>query len=396
MAKNNRLGLSACIGETIVGSKYPVFYDPHYCILNNMSPVTLVTGSPGTGKTFFGLVLASHCSIMGKLSFIIDPKGDFISLKLMEKMGEINSVQIWSVIEVNGDVKEENIGMLDPTSFTGNIHEDAALTLDVIKTLIGSITDTQNTELVPIVRDVVESPQPSFTAVVQKLLKNRDDEIRTLGFSLDTLLKLPSAKLLTSNKRIKKRELKFNSGTVVASIMGLDLPKDASDPAKYSAKEKISVAIIGLLTMSVLNIMRGLPKSIFKTLIVDEAWALMATKAGKDLISQTSLLGRSLNMATILMTQSPQHIETEDGPDLDTTISTRFAFGNPGETDNIITVRGMRLPEGEGWESLIPALEVGECLMQNSNGTRSVIHIMAQDNWKNIFDTNPLSVIEGR
>ena len=205
MATKTKFGMSTYIGETITGLPYPVFYDPHYPILINNPPVSLITGSPGSGKTFSGLLIASHASALGKIGVILDPKGDFTALKKLEKAGYIGKINIWSVADLDGEVLEENVGMLDPTAFTPDTNQNTALTIDVIKSLIGDLTPKQITNLTPIIRDIVEGNSPSFLRVAQKLMSSRDDEIRSLGYSLDTLLQTKLAKLIVLNKRIQKK-----------------------------------------------------------------------------------------------------------------------------------------------------------------------------------------------
>lgn len=385
-----RYGLSTCIGETLVGMPYPVFFDPHYAHRINKPPVSLITGSPGSGKTFFGLILAAHASIMNKQGFIFDPKGDFFALKKLERAGYIKNIHIWSVISADGTVSEENVGMLDPTTFTNNTNENTALTIDIITLLTGEVTPKQRNALTPIIRDICESEsKASFQMVVSKLLSSRDEEIRSLGYSLDTLLQTDLAKLLVKNKRIKQKRIKLEEGFVVANLMGLKLPSETTDPKDYSSAEKVSICVMGLLTSLILDIMGKKPKTISKTLIIDEAWAIMATKAGRNMIKQVGRLGRSLNMAAILLTQSPTHLEVEGQNDMETMVSSRFAFRNGNTKDNLITCNAMKLPEGEGWETLIPSLETGECLMQDSLGNMSFVHVMAEDGWGELFNTNP-------
>ena len=389
---DKKYGMSTCIGETLIGLPYPVFFDCHYPIQLNKPPVTLITGSPGSGKTYFGLTLAAHASILGKQGFIFDPKGDFIALKKLERMGEINNIQIWSVIDVDGNVADENVGMLDPTTFTDSYDENTALTIDIITLLVGEISSTQINALTPIVRDVVESDNNvSFGRVVQKLLSSRNEEIRSLGYRLDTLLKIPIAKLLIKNKRIKTQKIKLEKGFVVANLMGLKLPHENTPREEYTSTESVSVCIMGLLTSMVLDLMGKKPKNIFKTLIIDEAWSVMATKAGRNMIQQVARLGRSLNMSAILLTQSPTHLEVEGADDMETMISTRFAFRNNNEKDNLITCNAMKLTEGEGWETLIPELQTGQALMQDCNRGIALVHVIAQDGWGEAFNTNPIA-----
>ena len=390
MATKTKFGMSTYIGETITGLPYPVFYDPHYPILINNPPVSLITGSPGSGKTFSGLLIASHASALGKIGVILDPKGDFTALKKLEKAGYIGKINIWSVADLDGEVLEENVGMLDPTAFTPDTNQNTALTIDVIKSLIGDLTPKQITNLTPIIRDIVEGNSPSFLRVAQKLMSSRDDEIRSLGYSLDTLLQTKLAKLIVLNKRIQKKPLVLEEGFIVANLMGLSMPPDTKPSKEWSSAEKISIIIIGLLSQLILDMMGKKPKKIYKTLIIDEAWAIMATESGKSMIRATARLGRSLNLAVILITQSTKHLGVGENSDTNTMISVRFAFRNNDDKDNMTTCKYMRLPEDEGWEQIIRELETGECLMQDALFNTSIVHIMTNDKWQKMFNTNPI------
>ncbi len=390
MATKTKFGMSTYIGETITGLPYPVFYDPHYPILINNPPVSLITGSPGSGKTFSGLLIASHASALGKIGVILDPKGDFTALKKLEKAGYIGKINIWSVADLDGEVLEENVGMLDPTAFTPDTNQNTALTIDVIKSLIGDLTPKQITNLTPIIRDIVEGNSPSFLRVAQKLMSSRDDEIRSLGYSLDTLLQTKLAKLIVLNKRIQKKPLVLEEGFIVANLMGLSMPPDTKPSKEWTSAEKISIIIMGLLSQLILDMMGKKPKKIYKTLIIDEAWAIMATESGKSMIRATARLGRSLNLAVILITQSTKHLGVGENSDTNTMISVRFAFRNNDDKDNMTTCKYMRLPEDEGWEQIIRELETGECLMQDALFNTSIVHIMTNDKWQKMFNTNPI------
>ena len=134
--------------------------------------------------------------------------------------------------------------MLDPTAFTSDTSQNTALTIDVIKTLIGDLTYKQITNLTPIIRDIVEGNSPSFLRVAQKLMSSRDDEIRSLGYSLDTLLQTKLAKLLVLNKRIQKKPLVLEEGFIVANLMGLSMPPDTKPSKEWTSSEKISIIIM--------------------------------------------------------------------------------------------------------------------------------------------------------
>lgn len=386
-----KLSLSMPIGETASGLPTPVFYDPHYAIRINKPPVTLITGAPGAGKTITTLLFASHSALLNKITFILDPKGDFLSLKLLEEAGEIENVKIWSVFSdaSASTVSENNIGMLDPTCLTEDRNENASLTLETISTLVKTLSANQRNALIPIIQDEVESKNPSMNSIKMTLARSQDPEISTLSHELGLALSMPAGKLLSASSK-KTTKLNLKSGVVVASLMGLSLPPSNKEEEKYLEKERLSVAIIRLLTHLVLNVMKKIPKTVSKTLFIDEAWAVFNNESGKNLIDEVSLLGRSLNMATVLSTQSPHHIKSTEGKaDLDTTISTRFAFRNPSEKDNIETTKAMNLPANAGYEGSFISLADGQCLMKDCQGNFAFVDILVPDGWIEIFNTTP-------
>lgn len=386
-----KYSMSMPIGVTATGLPTPVFFDPHYAIRINKPPVTLVTGSPGAGKTVASLLLAAHSALLNKTTFILDPKGDFLSLKLLEDAGEVENIHVWSIFQdvEEGTVRESNIGMLDPTRLTEDVNENASLTLETIGTLVKTLSPNQRNALIPIIQDVTESKNPSMNNIRMVLARSQDPEISTLSHELGLSLSMPAGKLLSaSSKSVNK--LKLGKGVIVASLMGLSLPASTKKEENYLEKERLSVAIIRLLTHMVLDVMKKVPKTVSKTLFIDEAWAVFNNSSGRDLIDEVSLLGRSLNMAVILSTQSPAHVMgIEGGANLDTTISTRLAFRNTSDADNELTTKAMDLPTGVGYEKTFKELANGQCLMKDSQEQFAFVDIMLPNGWLEIFDTTP-------
>ena len=152
---------------------------------------------------------------------------------------------------------------------------------------------------------------------------------------------------------------------------------------------------MALITNFVTNAMtKDISKEVFKMVTIDEAWSVMASQTGRDLINKVGLLGRSLNVSLLLATQSPKHIEKVEGVDISTTISVRFAFRNDSKEDNLITVNSMNLPSGEGWEEIGLNLDTGQCLMHDVLKNTGVIQVSVPYEWQSMFDTNPLALIE--
>jgi len=397
--RKNKLGVSSFIGEQLSGVPYPVFFDPHFPLINSKPPGTLITGSPGSGKTWLLLLLCAHASLMGKTSVILDPKGDFIALKKLEREGVLANVQIWNLSPQTDNNEttdlEKNNGVLDPITLFDNPDENVALTEFVISSLIGGeLTKTQSNYLIPILKDVVASPNPNFNLVVSKLSRNQNEEVRNLGIKLGSIAGLGLAQLLFPDRRkAKAKRVSFQGGTTVVNLMGLHFPAQGSKPSTWSDDEKLSITIMSLITTLVANtMMKDISKRIFKMVVIDEAWTIMSSQKGRDLINELGLKGRSLNVALLLATQSPKHIKV-DGVDISNVISTRFAFRNDSKENNKITVESMNLPQNEGWEEIGIHLETGQCLMQDSLKNIGVVQISVPYEWQAMFDTNPLALI---
>ena len=150
------------------------------------------------------------------------------------------------------------------------------------------------------------------------------------------------------------------------------------------------MAIMALVSLLVGELMSTIDYSKQKLLIVDEARMIINTSVGNSMITDVALLGRSMNMATILLTQSPRHLNPTGGESkINSTITTRFAFRNDDMEDNKVTVESMKLPASSNWESLIASLDTGQCLMKDSHGQVGVVNIIARDDLTRAFSTNP-------
>lgn len=385
----SKYGMSHFIGVTSDGVPFPVFYDPHYAISINRPPVTVITGEPGSGKTVFSLLATAHSAISNKITIVVDPKGDFINLKKLEMAGVLPKVNVWSAFSdvESREVDSRNFGMLDPTCMTEDIAQNTSLTIDVIKTLAQSITHKQSAALIPIVQDITGGEHPSFSKVVNTLKRNQDTEIRSLGFQLELMLDTQIAKLLVAPSK-KRNRINLSEGTIVMSLLGVSFPNAKTPKESYSNDELIAVAIMSLLTYLILDVMKKIPKSRYKTLVIDEAWAVIATASGKSMINDVSLLGRSLNMATILTTQSPRHLESpSDEASIENTITTRFAFRNQSNIDNKTNAELMKLPGG--LEGIYGSLRNGECFMQDARNQLGRVQIELSPQWLNAFTTTP-------
>lgn len=369
---------SVFIGKTTPGYANPVFFDPHTSVFNNKPPCTLITGGPGSGKTFLGLTLASISAILGKTTIILDPKGDFLALKSLED--EIGKLNVW-------DIRSGRKGMLDPFYMAEKPADKLSLAIEVIGLFVGGLDSNALTVLSPILQDVIAAPNPSLQKVVDELRGSLSEEGRGLGARLDLVSKLEHARLCFAPGNRSREAVDFSSGITAITLLGLELPGADSAP---SFQGQLASGIMFLLTNFLRNVMMNDQSDNPKTIIIDEAHEILSSSAGQSVIKKMALLGRSKKLALIMISQNVSHFANLD---ISNTISTRFAFKSAKDDAKRI-VEAMDLPIDAGFESVIIQLEPGECLMSDSamkNPRYSKVSIVAWNKrWKKAFETNPL------
>lgn len=372
---------TAYIGETSRGVPNGVFFDPHTQIANNKPPVTFLSGSPGTGKTNLAATLACQSAIEDKTTIVVDWKGDFLALKNLED--EIGPVRIWAL--GNGGTP----GSLDPFNMSEDPKEQVQVAMDVIGMFLGGMTNEDVRWVAPIVNDVVadRSRQASLTRVVQMLRASEHSEARGIGAQLRLMSQMSHATICFAPGTSKRRTIALDGGTTVATLFGLELPTSQEDALKDNSA-RLASGIFYLLTYFIRHVMQNSTSVRPKTLIIDEAWAILSTEAGARITKEVSLLGRSKKLAMILATQNYSHIGDKG---LENTIGTHFAFGASATAAKDV-IKGLELSESENFEGLVSTLDTGECLMsdfRNPHRYSTVTIERWRDDWKEALNTNP-------
>lgn len=370
------------IAETFDGM--PVFFDPNTSLYNSRPPGTVITGEPGSGKTFFSSILAMNAAISGKQVVVFDPKGDFLSLAYMKD--ELDDLLVWDLSQ------DQQAGILDPFYMVEDPSEQLTLVTSILSFFLGGIKDNEQTILNPLIMDVIESRNPSLQKIVRELEKDpNSEEARNLGTRLKAIQQMPYAKLCfaPSSKNRKIRNLSKNLSII--TLLGLPIPtteKQAEEP-----RGRLASGILYLVTYLISKLLQEkvTENSPPQMLLVDEAWSILSNNYGADLIKSIALMGRSLGFSLILATQNNSHIKKSD---IENAISTRFAFRcSPKEAASL--VEDMSLPENEGFEGVFSSLEQGQCIMQDFEGRYAGISILSwRKDWEEKLTTNPKEIAE--
>lgn len=379
------------IGETIMGSHSPVFFDLHTPVASNNPSGVYLSGSPGSGKTFTAELLAYLSTISGKTTVYLDPKADSISLlNLQSDIGDIN---VWDL--ANDSQVEE--GILDPFSLVKDPAQQQILVMELIEAFVGDVTSVQRNSLTPIIEDVVKMPEPSLSIVMQKLLSRRNDpDANALGYQLRLMRPLPFSRLCFDH--YQGNGMKIGKGLTIITLLGLELPD--ADTSEYTPQTRLGMGIMLLITTYIRNIMmdnEGKEKAsaagkkyvpMPKTIIIDESWAILATKTGRKIVSELCRLGRSLSTACVLISQNADDIEKYG---ISNSISTRFAFRTKTKDEAQKVRESFDLPSDIGIEdTMTNDFDAGDCLMKDFNGNIACVHIDAYDSRVvRAFNTNP-------
>jgi hypothetical protein len=377
MAKQ-RESTSLFIGETSRGRAIPVFWDPHTPIINNKPPVCLITGSPGSGKTFLGLTLAAQSALLGKTTVVIDPKGDFLALNnIRDDLGQFVVI----------DLDRGKPGLLDPCYMATTSEDKISLVIEVLDIFLGGLSGEDLTVLAPIVKDVIAGPNPSLQKVLENLRGSEKSRARDIGTQLDLISKMKYAKLCFAPGNSSREALRLNEGLTVFTMVNLQLP--APNEETTTRQGKFATGLMFLLTDFLRRIMMNDNSKTPKTIVIDEAHVILGCKPGANSISSMALLGRSKYLALLLITQNSSHL---DHINIENTISTRFAFQTENKEAALI-IKDMALPQGENFERSLIDLKTGECLMKDYMNRYSTVQISAwRKKWTIGFSSNPLDV----
>lgn len=369
------------IAVTMGGYETPVFYDLHTAInMGNKPPGVSITGAPGRGKTNLALTLAAMSAVVGKQTIYLDPKADAMGMMgLADELGKINS---W-------DLMDSEDGILDPFVLEDDKNQQIEKAFSLIEMFVRSINNKQYSKLRAIITDVAHGKDPSLTKVMSVLQSYDDDDIAVLGTELDSLRRMPFSRLCFKRRGQTVKKHAIGEGLTIITIMGLPLPDARTRKEDYRSDNRLAIGIMYLITDFLSKAMQesryddGLPKSI----IIDEAWAVMSNQMGLATIANILRLGRSMNTACVLITQNMKDFE---GTKLENSISTHFVFGveTPEEAED--TCVALQIPPAEYAQTVL-GLGVGNCLMQDYSKRVAMVHILRENKrWAEAFETNPM------
>lgn len=332
-------------------------------------------GSLGGGKSFSSNLITYLSVLSGGKGLVIDPKGERGNWKddLYDLGDQVNIISL--------STAEEDRGRLDPFSIHSNIKEAETLALDILTFLTGVRLDDSERfpKLSRAVRATAEGDAPCLTKVMHHLL-NSDDKIAVqLGEHIRSFSELSFAQLLFGDGE-NDATISLDTALNVLQIQNLELPAPDTPQEKYNLSEMLSVAMMLPISSFALKFVHS-DRSIFKVVLLDEAWAVLNTSQGSHLATRLVRAGRAMNAGIYLVTQNADDLLDEK---MKNNIGMKFAFRStdPKEIENVLSLLNLKNTEYNA--STLRELQNGQCLFQDIHGRVGVVSINAL--FKDLFD----------
>ncbi|MFC6082297.1 ATP-binding protein [Sphaerisporangium aureirubrum] len=365
------------IGETLGRARSIVHFDPLVAATRNRPTAIAITGEPGGGKTTLALLMIYQMALRGVTVAVIDPKGDAESLvQLLQRRGRKARIIPLGSAEP---------GLLDPFSFGDDIAAKKTMATETLRLLLPRMSEERESAMIQAVSSVSNGPDPSLGKVVDHLEQAEDPASRNLGAVLRSMSDMHLARLCFD--RSGGSQIDTEGWTTVFTLGGLTLPDVAAARDDYSYEQRLSVALLYLVSQFARRLMNGLDRRSPKAIFLDEAWAITSTPEGAKLVPEVSRMGRSRNTALVLVSQNAGDLLNEQ---VTNCLSSVFAFRSTErvEVEHVLALLGVEASEEH--KAALRALGNGECVFRDLDGRagRIGVDLISEDllRW---LDTNP-------
>jgi hypothetical protein len=371
------LWLGPYIGETLGRARSIVHFDPLLAATRNRPTAVAITGEPGGGKTTLALLMIMQLALRGVTVAVIDPKGDAESLVdvLAARGRKARVLPLGSAAP----------GLLDPFSFGDDLAEKRTMATETLRLLLPRMSEERESAMIQAVAAVAGRERPSLGKVVRHLEQAEGPASRNLGAVLRSMSEMRLARLCfapSGGQRIDAA-----GWTTVFTLAGLTLPDAAVNRDDFSYEQRLSVALLYLVSQFARRLLNGMDRRLPKAIFLDEAWAITSTPEGAKLVPEVSRMGRSRNTALILVSQNAGDLLSEQ---VTNCISGVFAFRSSErvEVANVLALLGVE--NSDEHQIALRGLGNGECVFRDLEGRAGRIGIdLISDEMRQWLDTNP-------
>ena len=318
---------------------------------------------------------------------IIDPKGErsHWEKQLIVLRGLISTVTLGAAASDRGKLDPYNI-------YPDDIREAHELTLNVLSDLFG--LDPKSDEYIAILEAQKRMEKSHGAHCMLKLAKMleaipEEDNLHEAANNLARRIILyrdnGMAGLLIGDGT--KHAITLDNRLNIIQLQNLKMPSPETPKQDYTRDEVLSVVIFGVVSAFIKKfalVKRPVPKGI----LVDESWAISASKEGRNMEEFISRMGRSLYTCIIYNGHSTKDLPTEG---IKNSITYKFVFrcrNNKEEAERLLEYIGLEItPENM---AIIQNLHSGQCLFKDMYNRVGVLQFDAvfQD-IIDVFSTTP-------
>ncbi|WP_150255304.1 ATP-binding protein [Nocardiopsis deserti] len=365
------------IGETVGRARSVVHFDPLVAAARNRPTAIAVTGEPGGGKTTLALLLIYQLALRGVTIAAIDPKGDAESLvELLQRRGR--KARTMSLASAQP-------GLLDPFAFGDDLAAKKTMATETLRLLLPRMSEERESAMIQAVAAVANEPRPSLARVVEHLQAQEDAASRNLGAVLASMSEMSLASLCFDPQG--DAQIDTEGWTTVFTLAGLSLPEASTHRDEYSYEQRLSVALLYLVSQFARRLMNGLDRRLPKAIFLDEAWAVTSTPEGAKLVPEVSRMGRSRNTALILVSQNAGDMLNEQ---VTNCLSSVFTFRSTEDREVTDVMALLGIDNSAEHRAALRTLGNGQCLFRDLDGrtARIAVDLVSQEllAW---LDTNP-------
>jgi hypothetical protein len=365
------------IGETLGRARSVVHFDPLVAAARNRPTAIAITGEPGGGKTTLALLLIHQLALRGATVAVIDPKGDAESLVEYLK-GQGRKARVLPL----GTAAP---GLLDPFSFGTDLSEKRTMATETLRLLLPRMSEERESAMIQAVGAIAGAERPSLGKVVSYLEEAEDPAWKNTGAVMRSISEMRLARLCFAPSA--GQQIDAEGWTTVFTLGGLTLPDTSTGRDDYSYEQRLSVALLYLVSQFARKLLNGIDRTKPKAIFLDEAWAITSTPEGAKLVPEVSRMGRSRNTALILVSQNAGDLLSEQ---VTNCLSSVFAFRSTerAEVADVMSLLGVA-PSDEH-KAVLRALGNGECIFRDLDGRAGRIGIdLVSGELRDWIDTNP-------
>src|SRR5690348_8589065 len=255
------------IGETLGRARSIVHFDPLLAAARNRPTAIAITGEPGGGKTTLAMLLIYQLAMRGATVAVIDPKGDAESLvEYLKQQGRKARV-----LPLNSAAP----GLLDPFSFGLDLSEKRTMATETLRLLLPRMSEERESAMIQAVGAVAGTDRPSLGKVITHLEESDDPAWKNTGAVMRAVSEMRLARLCFAPSI--GEQVDAEGWTTVFTLAGLTLPDTNTSRDDYSYEQRLSVALLYLVSQFARKLLNGIDRRLPKAIFLDEAWAITST-----------------------------------------------------------------------------------------------------------------------